>query len=273
MIRFPNAKINLGLRVIGKRPDGYHDIETVFYPVGLADILEIVPAQDGIFELKHTGLVIPGEEADNLCARAYKDLQAVFELPPVKIHLHKIIPMGSGLGGGSSDGAATIRILNDLFRLGLSEEDMMTYARRLGSDCAFFVRNKPVYAVEKGDRFKTQTVDLSVFTLVIVVPPIHVNTAKAYAMLDSQGYVNSPMADLREIISGPAGDWRSTLVNDFEIPVFRAHPELQEIKNRLYDSGAVYVSMSGSGSAVYGLFRKRECPEVRFDDCFQWLSE
>jgi 4-diphosphocytidyl-2-C-methyl-D-erythritol kinase len=268
MLIFPNSKINLGLNVIEKRPDGYHNIETVFYPVGLSDALEIIIADDGKFSFSHTGLPVDGTPDENLCTRAYRLLSLDFSLPPVKIHLHKVIPIGAGLGGGSSDGACTIRLLNKLFELGLSADGMMNYARRLGSDCAFFIETKPVFAFEKGDVFEPVRVDLSSYTLLIIVPPIQVTTAKAYSRVIP---VKAEIS-LKEILSLPVPHWRDQLQNDFEMIVFPEHPEVQRIKAKLYDLGALYASMSGSGSAVFGIFEKRDIPLYDFRDCFVWQS-
>src|ERR1039457_547020 len=181
MIVFPNSKINLGLNILEKRPDSFHNIETVFYPVGISDALEIIVAKDGIFSFTQTGLVIEGKEDDNLCVKAYRLLEQDFNLPPVKIHLHKVIPIGAGLGGGSSDGAFSIKLLNRLFSLGLSDAGMAGYARRLGSDCSFFIVNKPVIASGRGDEFEPCGANLSTCSILIIVPPIHINTAEAYS--------------------------------------------------------------------------------------------
>ena len=261
MIAFPNAKINLGLNVLEQRTDGYHNIETVFYPIELADVLEIIPAGDGIFSFTSTGLSIPGETENNLCLKAFHHLSSlpdrqvgIFHLPPIKIHLHKVIPPGAGLGGGSSDGAYTIKLLNSLFLLGLSNDQMMDYARKLGSDCAFFIENKPVFAYEKGDRFKPVDIDLSSYRIEIVFPEMHINTAEAYSLIDLRKKTKGILSPLVEIISKPVTEWKNQLKNDFEEPVIKKYPELGRIKQDLYNRGALYVSMSGSGSSFYGIF-------------------
>ncbi len=250
MIQFPNCKINLGLSILSKRPDGFHDIETIMYPVPFKDALEIIPASDGEFMFQSTGLVIPGVSEDNLCVRAFRLLQADFGLPQVKMHLHKVIPVGSGLGGGSSDGAFAIKMLNELFDLGMENEKLKDYARMLGSDCAFFIDDKPVFAFEKGDMFEQTAIDLSGLFLVLVIPAVHVATSDAYREVVPE----TPKHTIREVVGFPADLWKSMLVNDFEIPVNSKFPVIGKIKQQLYDAGAIYASMSGSGSTVYGLF-------------------
>jgi 4-diphosphocytidyl-2-C-methyl-D-erythritol kinase len=266
MILFPNSKINLGLNVIEKRPDGFHNIETIFYPVGLSDALEIIIADDGKFEFNQTGISIDGNPDDNLCVEAYRLLMKDFKLAPVKIHLHKVIPIGAGLGGGSSDGAYTIKLLDKIFNLGLTGVEMAQYARKLGSDCAFFIGNKPVFATGKGDRFDPLQVDLSVFTILIVVPPVQVITAEAYSGVVPSGELKS----LKNIVSQSVHLWKDQLGNDFEQSVCVHHPVIHQIRKQLYDMGAVYASMSGSGSAVYGIFESRDVPPYAFNDCFVW---
>jgi 4-diphosphocytidyl-2-C-methyl-D-erythritol kinase len=270
MVTFPNAKINLGLTVTGKRPDGFHNLATVFYPVGLCDALEVIPAQDGITGFHSTGLPIPGDPGKNLCIVAYHLVSEDHRLPPVKIHLHKVIPIGSGLGGGSSDGAYCIRLLDSVFRLGISVEKMMGYARKLGSDCAFFIRNEPVFAFEKGDHFSPVHVNLSGYRILIVVPPVHVSTKEAYSLLTPGG---SPgKSPLRSIVEGNIAEWKGKLVNDFESPIFVKYPEIERIRENLYRSGAFYASMSGSGSAVYGIFPEGPVPYKPPPGYFSWIS-
>jgi 4-diphosphocytidyl-2-C-methyl-D-erythritol kinase len=254
MIVFPNAKINIGLNVLSKRTDGFHNIETIFYPVGLSDVLEIIPSNNGILSFESTGLPIPGKKEDNLCLKAFHLLSSVFHLRSVKIHLHKIIPTGSGLGGGSSDCAFTIRLLNDLFLLGLSDDQMMNYARNLGSDCAFFFLNRPALAFNKGDHFEPLELNLSGYRIEIVTSAIHVDTAEAYGMTEIHSESGSSYFPLKEIIHHPLSEWKDFLVNDFERPVFKEYPVLERIKQNLYDRGALYASMSGTGSSIYGIF-------------------
>ncbi len=271
MIRFPNAKINIGLNIIEKRQDGYHNLETVFYPVTWSEPLEIVidgkqvnlaPAVD----FHSTGIPISITPSGNLCAKAYALLSEVFPLSPVKMHLHKILPIGAGLGGGSSDAACTIKMLNTLFHLDMSIETMQEYCRSLGADCAFFIENKPVFAWEKGDVFKSIELNLSEYFIALVHPPVHISTAEAYA-----GVVPSkPRHDLYTAVSLPLAEWRSCVSNDFETSIFKSHPQIKKIKSDLYEHGAIYASMSGSGSCVYGLFPASTDLKSSFSDCQVW---
>jgi 4-diphosphocytidyl-2-C-methyl-D-erythritol kinase len=256
MIYFPNCKINLGLNIVGKRPDGYHNLETIFVPVPMHDVVEIISADDGIFSFQSTGLPIPGEVETNLCIKAFRLLQSEYLLPEVNMHLHKVIPLGAGLGGGSADGAFTLRLVNEYFNLLLDTDQLKSYARVLGSDCSFFIENRALYAFERGDRFEPISLDLAGFTLLLVVPGVHVSTAEAYPAVIPAKPVNS----LKELVLLPVELWKDKVTNDFEEPVFKRFPVIGEIKQKLYDAGAAYASMSGSGSAVYGLFNKP--PEV-----------
>ena len=254
MIVFPNCKINLGLHILRKRADGYHDLETVFYPVRFTDILELIPdrsTNDQPVTYSQSGLEIQGNPLDNLCVKAYQLLKQDYpDLPPVKMHLHKAIPTGAGLGGGSADAAFTLQLLNDYFKLGISTDQLLHYALLLGSDCPFFILNKPAYATGRGELLKPVSVDLTGYTLVIINPRIHVPTAKAFAGIRPA----LPEKSLKEIIAQPVSSWAEELVNDFEKPIFYQYPEIAAIKDELYRAGAVYASMSGSGSTVYGLF-------------------
>jgi 4-diphosphocytidyl-2-C-methyl-D-erythritol kinase len=257
MICFPNAKINLGLNIVEKRSDGFHNIETVFYPINWCDALEVIENKgfqkgDGKINLSLTGIVVEGSTQDNLISKAYKLLDAAYNLPPIKTHLHKVIPMGAGLGGGSSDAAFFIKLINDKFSLSLSITEQMNFAKQLGSDCAFFIDNKPVYASRKGDFFTEVEIDLNHYCIVVVYPAVHSNTAMAY-----KGVVPvKPQKNIQSIITGEIKNWKEDLVNDFEKTIFTQHPELQNIKNTFYTKSALYASMSGSGSAVYGVFKK-----------------
>ncbi len=245
MVSFPNAKINLGLYITAKRPDGYHNIESCFYPVGWTDVLEIIRAET--LQFTSSGLPIPAEWQTNLCLKAYRALQPDFNLPAVHIHLHKNIPIGAGLGGGSADGAFTVKLLNDLFELNLSVAQMEDYVRPLGSDCAFFIGNQPLYCYEKGDRFADIEVDLKNYSVVLVNPTIHVSTAEAYG-----GIIPAiPEVPLRDILAKPVSEWKHWLRNDFEKTIFSKYPDIARIKGQLYEAGALYASMSGSGATVF----------------------
>ena len=252
MLVFPNAKLNLGLYVTQRRPDGFHTLESVFVPLPWTDALEILPAPAGQpTSITLTGRPIPGDPATNLCVRAYELLQADFpQLPPAQIYLHKIVPIGAGLGGGSADAAFALKAANELFSLNISIEELEGYARRLGSDCAFFIQNKPVLAEEKGDVFEEIDLRLTGTGCVVVYPNLHISTAEAYARITPQ----QPAHLLRAALAQPMNTWRDTVSNDFETALTPAHPVLADIKQQLYVAGAAYASLSGSGSAVYGLW-------------------
>lgn len=267
MITFPNAKINLGLHITEKRVDGFHNIETVFYPLRLSDTLEFVVGEKASFQ--NTGISVDANPQDNLIWKAYQLLANDFKILPLQVHLHKQIPFGAGLGGGSADAAFMIKMLNENFRLGLSQQQQQNYARQLGSDCAFFINNKAVLASEKGDVFESVELSLKGYHLVLVKPPVHVSTPQAYAKVIPK----KPSVSLKEIIQSPVEDWKRMLVNDFEISVFDTHPSVEEIKKTLYIAGAEYASMSGSGSSVFGLFRN-EPPIIDFpSNYFLWKEK
>jgi 4-diphosphocytidyl-2-C-methyl-D-erythritol kinase len=254
LVVFPNCKINLGLHILRKRGDGFHDLETVFYPAALQDALEIITAPAGTEPVLHTtGLLIDGSPEDNICLKAYGLLKKDFsQLPPVQLHLHKLIPAGAGLGGGSADGAFTLLLLNRKYRLGLTEEQLIRYALQLGSDCPFFIKNKPCLARGRGEELQELDLDLSGCKLLLVNPKIHINTGWAFSQLRP----NEDRPSLKELAQSPVSAWKDFLVNDFEGPIFSRFPEIGGIKDRLYGMGALYASMSGSGSTVYGLFPK-----------------
>jgi 4-diphosphocytidyl-2-C-methyl-D-erythritol kinase len=260
MVAFPHCKINLGLRINGKRADGYHDLETVFYPVkALTDALEVLPtAGTPTVELTCTGLPVQGPVADNLCVKAWHLLKADYpQLPPVHIHLHKVIPMGAGLGGGSSDAAFMLQLLNNRYQLQLGEEKLSALCAQLGSDCAFFAQQKPCLGKGRGELLHPINLDLSAYQIVLVYPGIHVNTGWAFSSL-VRSSMSPTTPSVLDAVNQPIHTWRETLVNDFEATVFAAHPELGQIKASLYEQGALYASMSGSGSTVYGLFRPHQ---------------
>ena len=254
MLTFPNAKINLGLNVINRRPDGYHNIETVFYPIPLQDALEVKTSSTSTdYSIHLRGNSIEGEPEDNLVIKALRLLRKDFPtIPPVDIHLYKHIPSGAGLGGGSSDAAAMIKMLNQLFALQLSTEQMEKYASILGADCAFFIENRPVLAKGIGNIFEEMDVSLKNHYLVLVKPDDFVSTKEAYANIQPK----MPEISIKEAISRPLEEWKTLLVNDFEKTVFPTHPNIVAIKDKLYDLGAVYAAMSGSGSSVFGIFKE-----------------
>jgi len=248
MISFPNAKINLGLHVTEKRSDGFHNLETVFYPVAWTDVLEFVVADQ--FEFSTSGIPISGDPEANLVIKAYRLLQNDFELPVLKIHLHKNIPFGAGLGGGSSDAAFMLRMLNKTFNLNISEEKLIGYAARLGSDCPFFILNNPVYATGRGEIMNIVNMTINGLFIILVKPPVEVSTARAFQFVVPKKSEGS----LPELLSQPVQEWKNTIANQFESSVFQSYPEIEHVKATLYDLGAVYASMSGSGSCVFGIF-------------------
>jgi 4-diphosphocytidyl-2-C-methyl-D-erythritol kinase len=269
MLAFPNAKINLGLHVLEKRNDGFHNIETIFYPLKWCDALEIIPAskkQKKDVDFGITGIKILGSKEKNLCVKAYHLLKDKHNLPSIQMHLHKHIPVSAGLGGGSSDATHTLLLLDKIFNLGLKEKELEELATTLGSDCAFFVRNQPTLAKEKGNVFEEINLSLKNYFVVIVKPDIYVSTADAYKRI-------TPSADrtpLKEIIDKPMVEWKELLINDFEKTVFKKYPEVKYVKDALYESGASYASMSGSGSSVYGIFTKEVDLKNQFKDYQLW---
>lgn len=260
MITFPNAKINLGLNITEKRPDGYHNLETIFYPIPLEDALEACPRKEGLgsYSLSQSGLSIEGDAENNLVVKAYKLLDETYHLPPVDIYLHKHIPSGAGLGGGSADAAFMLKLLNRMYRLNLTDDQLEAYAARLGADCAFFVRNQPTYAEGIGNIFSPVELSLAGWQLLLVKPNIFVSTRDAFARIRPR----HPERNLRDLISQPVESWKDYMINDFEESVFPQFPAIGDIKTELYRLGAVYASMSGSGSSVYGLF----APDVVLPD-------
>ena len=262
MILFPNCKINLGLHILRKRHDGFHDLETIFYPLQLQDALEVIHGDTSRdVEFSSSGLTLDVDATNNICVKAYHLLKADFpNLPPIKMHLHKAIPSGAGLGGGSADGAFTLLLLNKKFQLHLTEQQLIHYALQLGSDCPFFIKNRPCYASGRGEYLEPIELDLQNYTFTIVNPGIHINTGWAFKQL-------TPRADrisLRETIQMPLNEWKDALVNDFEAPIFQQYPEIARIKEDLYQAGAVYAAMSGSGSTVFALFQRELTPLFSF---------
>jgi 4-diphosphocytidyl-2-C-methyl-D-erythritol kinase len=264
VISFPNCKINLGLNIIRKRADGYHDLETVFYPIPINDAIEIIAAEKSIakdeIRFSSSGLTIDGDTENNLCIKAYKLLKKDFpELPCIKMHLHKAIPMGAGLGGGSADAAFVLMLLNNKFSLNLSTYQLINYAQQLGSDCPFFIINKPCFATGRGEVLEEINPDLSKYKLVIVNPGIHINTSWAFAQIQPAASTRP----IKEIVLRSVEQWKDELKNDFEESVLQHYPELKDLKNTLYQSGALYTSMSGSGSSFYGIFKIESMVETK----------
>lgn len=260
MISFPNAKINLGLNILNKREDGYHTIESCFYPIPWHDCLEVIEATS--FSFHSYGLNIPGDFASNLCVKAYKLLKKDLDIPPVEIHLLKNIPMGAGLGGGSANGAFTLSMLNDLFNLNLSNTQLETYALNLGSDCPFFIQNRSSIAGGRGEELNPINLDLTGYYLAIQNPGIHISTREAYSGVKPQ----MPDLSTAEIIQKPKHTWKELLINDFEASIFPNHPEIETTKEKMYAAGALYASMTGSGSTVYGIFEEKK------DNDWKWIT-
>lgn len=268
MIAFPACKINIGLNILAKRNDGFHSIESVLFPVPWTDVLEIIQGESSAnkFEYRSTGIRLFGPKEKNLCLRACQLMAQNYDLPPVRIHLHKVIPVGAGLGGGSSDASNTLLLLNKIFRLNISENVLMDMAAELGSDCPFFIRNKACLATSKGEVLQPVSLKLKNYFLVIVKPRVHVSTAEAYSMVKPA----SPPVPLKELISRPLTEWKDNIKNDFESGIFEKFPGVKNIKLKLYKLGAVYASMSGSGSAVYGIFEKEKNLAAYFRSCTVW---
>lgn len=269
MITFPNVKINLGLNITEKRSDGYHNLETIFYPVHLEDALEIgvLDSSEKEFELHIHGKSIDSEPRDNLVVKAYKLLKKEYALPPLDIYLFKQIPSGAGLGGGSSDAAFMIKMLNEKFQLMLSDEELERYAASLGADCAFFIKNKPIFATGIGDIFHPVDISLKGFKIVIIKPDISVSTRDAFSLINPC----FPEISLTQIAKMPIEKWKIYMKNDFEESVFVQYPEIARVKKELYDNDAIYASMSGSGSSVYGIFDKdKDLSDIGNKYSFSW---
>lgn len=265
MLVFPNAKINLGLNITEKRPDGYHNLETIFYPIPVEDALEVNVLNEGNekFRLHQAGLEIEGAAENNLVVKAYKLLDEKFGLPSVDIHLYKHIPSGAGLGGGSADAAFMLKLLNERFSLQLSDDELEEYAARLGADCAFFISNRPTYAEGIGNIFSPVSLSLKGYQIWLVKPDVFVSTRDAFSQIKP----HRPEMSLKEIVKLPVEEWKGCMVNDFEESVFPQFPAIGEIKEEMYRQGAVYASMSGSGSSVYGLFKADAVlPDVDFGE-------
>lgn len=269
MLIFPVSKINLGLSVLAKRKDGFHTMESVLYPVSLCDALELASTSKA-FSFDISGDVIPGKKEDNLVVKAYHLLARDYALDPVQIHLHKRIPAGAGLGGGSSDAAAALVGLNTLFSLQLSTEELEHYAAQLGSDCPFFIRSRPALATGRGEKLAPIDPGIGHYQLLVVKPDVHISTAMAYSWITPR----SDRPSLSELIRQPVEAWEGRLVNDFEEPIFQRYPEFKDIKEKMKSMGAVYASLTGTGAALYGLFQRAVPlrPPFDFPGCFTWHS-
>ena len=254
MILFPNAKINIGLHITEKRKDGYHNLETIFYPIGLADILEIQQSNENQSRFKNTGLQLQISKDKNLCFKAYKLIQKHYAIPELNFHLHKIIPYGAGLGGGSSDASFTLKALNEIFHLSIPNKTLKRLAEKIGSDCPFFIDNKPSLAWEKGNQTQPIDMPLKGMHLILIIPNIQIDTKTAYQGIIPQKNKKS----LDEIVRHePIDHWHKSITNDFEKSLYPKYPELKKIKSLLIEKGALFASLSGSGSAMYGIFDKK----------------
>ena len=266
MISFPNAKINIGLNIVSKRDDGFHNLETVFYPVKVSDILEFIPTEKTNIEI--SGIDIKGDVKNNLVYKVYDLLKQDYSLPNIKIHLHKIIPSEAGLGGGSSDASFMLKALNEYFKLDISEKKLLKYAEQIGSDCPFFIKNEPSFASAKGEDLERVDLSLSNYHIVIIKPDIQISTAEAFRNIIPR----KPKANLKEAIKLSIDKWESNIFNDFENFAFEEYPKLKEIKTYLYNIGAEFALMTGSGSAVYGIFKEK--PEInKYKECFIWIGK
>ena len=267
MICFPNAKINLGLNVVSKRPDGYHNIETVFYPIPVKDALEIVNAEKLSFT--QTGIQVDAPIEKNLVIKALNLLKTHYEVPPLEIHLLKAIPFGAGLGGGSADAAFMLKLLNDFCKLNIQNDELEKIAATIGADCPFFIRNIPVFATGTGNIFEPVELSLKGYHLCLIKPDVAVSTPEAYSLVTPA----APVLSLKEVVNRPVSEWKKLMINDFEQSVFTKHPVIGQITEALYKAGAVYASMSGSGSSVFGLFEAPTQLKNQFSDSFVWEGQ
>jgi 4-diphosphocytidyl-2-C-methyl-D-erythritol kinase len=268
MILFPPAKINLGLNVLFKRKDGYHELETVMVKTPLTDVLEILPSET--FEFKQTGLVIPGSSDDNLCTKAFKLIKEAYNIPDVYIHLRKITPMGAGLGGGSADGAYVLSGLNELFQLNISKEKLETFAAQLGSDCPFFIEPSPQIARGRGELLTPLELSLKGYYIKLINIGIHIGTKEAYAGIE----FSTSNKNLENILVQPISTWKYELKNDFETTIFKLHPSLMQLKEELYTEGAEYAAMSGSGSTIFGIYKEKPASSLpKYKDAFEFIGE
>jgi len=270
MISFPNAKINLGLNIVSKREDGYHNLETIFYPIMIKDALEIIVSDKGYDSFIESGISTGTSPDSNLVMKALKLIREYYDIPSLEIHLLKKIPFGAGIGGGSADAAFMLKLLNEKFELGIADGELAKMAARLGADCPFFIYNRPLFASGIGEVFdEIGDFSLQGYYLALIKPDIHVSTKDAFALIKPQ----KPAISLVDIIQMPIAEWKDCMVNDFGNSIFPKYPAIQDIKERLYGLGAVYASMSGSGSSVYGIFKEKTNLKKEFSDCYVWEEE
>jgi len=270
VLTYSNAKINIGLNIVEKRSDGFHNIETVFFPIGMKDAIEIADSKESSpYTFSASGIPINIEAKDNIVVKAYELIRAKYDFPAQDIHLHKNIPFGAGLGGGSANAAYMIKLLNEKFNLGMSTEEMEDEVKKLGSDCAFFIKNEPAFAIEKGDKLNSIDLDLSGYHILLIKPDVHISTPEAYANISPQ----KPAISLKEIIKQPIETWKSIIKNDFEGSIFPKYPLLAEIKEELYEEGAIYAAMSGSGSSMFGLFKNEPKILPQWEKHYCWKDK
>ena len=270
MLTYSNAKINIGLNIVEKRPDGFHNIETVFFPIGMRDAIEIADSkEDTDYTFSASGIPIDIDACENIVVKAYNLIREKYNFPAQDIHLHKSIPFGAGLGGGSANAAYMIKLLNQKFDLKMTDSEMEELVSQLGSDCAFFIKNKPAFAIEKGEKLTTIELDLKGYYILLIKPDIHISTPEAYANIKP----NKPEKSLQQLIQEPIENWKTTIKNDFEGSIFPKHPLLAEIKEELYEEGAIYAAMSGSGSSMFGIFKDEPQILPQWGKHFCWQEQ
>lgn len=270
MLTYSNAKINIGLNIVEKRNDGFHNIETIFFPIGMRDAIEIADSKkDTLYTFSVSGIPINIDAKDNIVVKAYKLIRSKYKFPAQDIHLHKTIPFGAGLGGGSANAAYMIKLLNNKFNLGMSNEEMESEVKKLGSDCAFFIKNEAAFAIGKGDQLSSIDLNLSCYHILLIKPDIHISTPEAYANI----HPHKPEISLRELIKQPIETWKETIKNDFEESIFPKYPLLAKIKEELYEEGAIYAAMSGSGSSMFGLFKNEPQILAQWEKHFCWKEQ
>lgn len=271
MICFPNAKINLGLNIVSRRNDGFHNLETIFYPISLKDGLEIINSESQAqYQFYQTGIKIDGDPSSNIVIKAFELIMnhTTIKIPNIDIHLLKKIPTGAGLGGGSSDAAFMLKLLNETYSLGISNDKLSELALQIGADCPFFLYNKPAFASGIGSKLEPIELDLSGMYFLIVKPDVFISTKEAYSMITPK----TPTLSLKDIVTRPLYEWKKLMKNDFEEPIFKKYPQICKIKLQLYELGATYASMSGSGSSLYGIFKEKPDFQNLFNNHFTWLS-
>ncbi len=267
MLFFTNCKINIGLNITEKRLDGFHNLETVFYPLKLQDAVEFIETDEQT-TVQTSGIKLDVSAEDNICHKVYRLMSKHYDIPQLKIHVHKAVPVGAGLGGGSANAAGLIKQINNEYNLGISIDKMEELAAEIGSDCPFFIRNKAVFAIGRGEIFEQLSLDLSKYYIYLIKPDIYVSTASAFAGIKPRQVEIS----VKELINNPLNEWKYFIFNDFETNIFKQYPVLAEIKQDLYKIGAIYASMSGSGSTIYGIFEEKPKEIPKYKNAFNWIN-